>query len=149
MAETVIKIIIGVMLLFCGVQDAMKKRIWLWFIIIGSILIGICVPFSHTVPILDRFGGIAVGGIVILISLATKGKIGLGDGILLCATGFGLGFWGNLELFAIALFMAAIVSMLLLILRLADRKKSIPFVPFLFTGYAFLMIVNMKGLTWS
>lgn len=81
---------------------------------------------------------------MIVISKITGGKIGMGDGILLCITGMGLGFWGNLELFGIALFFAAVVSILLLIFRLADRKKSIPFVPFLFFGYVFLLIVG-KG----
>jgi leader peptidase (prepilin peptidase)/N-methyltransferase len=145
MVETILNIIMGVMLLACGIQDALHKKILLWLIIAGSILISICIPFCSEVSFLDRIGGCAVGATVIIISLGTKGKIGLGDGILLCATGLGLGFWGNLELFAIALMLAAIVSIVLLILRLADRKKSIPFVPFLFAGYLFLLIVNMKG----
>lgn len=145
MSETILKIVMGVMLLICGIQDALHKKILLWMIILGSILIGICIPFCSEVSLLDRCGGCMVGAAVILISLATKGKIGLADGILLCTTGLGLGFWGNLELFAMALLLAAIVSIVLLILRLADRKKSIPFVPFLLAGYLFLIIVNMKS----
>jgi leader peptidase (prepilin peptidase)/N-methyltransferase len=78
---------------------------------------------------------------VIFISRITGGKIGMGDGLLLCVTGLGLGFWGNMELFAYALFAAAAVSVILLILRLADRKKSIPFVPFLLLSYLFLTVV--------
>lgn len=137
-------ITMGLMLLICGVQDALKKKIYIWIIALGAILMGIVLLFSSSVPIVERIGGIAIGVCVIVISKITGGKIGMGDGILLCITGMGLGFWGNLELFGIALFFAAVVSILLLVFRLADRKKSIPFVPFLFFGYVFLLIVG-KG----
>jgi leader peptidase (prepilin peptidase)/N-methyltransferase len=144
MADTVMNITMGLMLLICGVQDALKKKIYIWIIALGAIFMGIVLLFSSSVPIVERIGGVAIGVCVIVISKITGGKIGMGDGILLCITGMGLGFWGNLELFGIALFFAAVVSILLLIFRLADRKKSIPFVPFLFFGYVFLLIVG-KG----
>jgi leader peptidase (prepilin peptidase)/N-methyltransferase len=92
----------------------------------------------------NRLGGAAIGGFVILTSMITSGKIGLGDGILLCITGLGLGFWGNLELFCLALSLAAGLSIMLLIFRLADRKKSIPFVPFLFVGYLILIASGLS-----
>ena len=68
----------------------------------------------------------------------------MGDGMLLCITGLGLGFWSNLELFAIALILAAIVSIFLLMLRLADRKKSIPFIPFLLIGYVISNAIRIR-----
>ncbi|HWT74742.1 MAG TPA: prepilin peptidase [Mobilitalea sp.] len=142
MAETAMQIILGAMLLICGIQDARKKKISVWIIAAGTILVGGCLPFIHHILLIDRIGGVAVGVLIIMTSLITGGKIGLGDGILLCVTGLGLGFWGNLELFAIALLLAAIVSIGLLILRLADRKKSIPFVPFMLLGYVFLIVAN-------
>jgi leader peptidase (prepilin peptidase)/N-methyltransferase len=74
----------------------------------------------------------------------TGGKIGMGDGILLCVTGIGLGFWNNLELFGVALFLAAVLSIILMILRVVDRKKSIPFIPFLFAGYLIIVFAS-KG----
>lgn len=144
MAEIVMKSIMGILLLLCGIQDAFKKKILLWFVIMGALMIGICLPFCETFSLINSLGGVAVGASVIVISIATGGKIGLGDGMLLCVTGIGLGFWGNLELFAIALLMAAVVSIILLIFRWADRKKSIPFVPFLLTSYVFLMIVTIR-----
>lgn len=142
MADIVVKIILIATLLFCGVQDIRKKRIFIWVILLGALLTCICIPYCSTYSILERIGGSAVGLTVVIISFATAGKIGMGDGLLLCVTGLGLGFWGNLELFAIALFLAAIISIVLLITRLADRKKSIPFVPFLLAGYIILIAVN-------
>ena len=143
MVETTMKVTMGALLLLCGVQDALKKKVYLWIIIIGGILISFCIPFCNMNSIPDRVGGVAVGIFAVLTSLVTKGKIGMGDGLLLCATGLGLGFWGNLELFAIALLMAAVTSIILLMFRLADRKKSIPFVPFLLLSYVFLMMAEL------
>lgn len=143
MAEVTIKIVLGIMLLISSVQDARKKKILLWVIAACGLLVGICLPFGDRFSFFDTLGGIAVGGSVVVISLATGGKIGMGDGLLLCVTGVGMGFWGNLELFGIALFLAAVISIILLIFRLADRKKSIPFVPFLFAAYLFLTVVDI------
>ena len=56
----------------------------------------------------------------------------MGDGLVLSVTGMGLGFWSNLELFALALAFAALFTMVLLVFRLAERKNSIPFLPFMF-----------------
>lgn len=141
MPELFIKGTMGIMLLICAAQDSIQKKVCTWMIAIGAIMMGICVLFSHSITMLDRIGGLLVGAAVVIISKATGGKIGMGDGLLLCVTGIGLGLWGNLELFAVALFAAAIVSIILLSLRLVDRKKSIPFVPFLFIGYLFITFI--------
>lgn len=141
MMEGILEIIIGTLLLLCGIQDLRSKRLSLWFILIGAIMVGICAVNSASLSIWDCCGGVAVGALIIGISLLTEGKIGMGDGFLLCVTGIGLGFWTNLELLAFALFAAAIVSIFLLTFRLADRKKSIPFVPFLFLSFLGLIVI--------
>jgi leader peptidase (prepilin peptidase)/N-methyltransferase len=145
MSENIVAFLLLVLLILSSIQDLLKKRIGLWIIILGGGIICAFIPFYHTITLFDRLGGVAVGGVVIVISLATGGKIGLGDGLLLCITGIGLGFWNNLELFALALLFAAILSIILMIFRLADRKKSIPFVPFLLLGYVFILTSNMRG----
>lgn len=145
MVEVGMKIVMGAMLFACGIQDIYKKKIALWIVAVGAVFIGICIPFSETFSLWDRIGGMAVGVVVVLISIATAGKIGLGDGLILCVTGLGLGFWGNMELFAVSLFAAAVISIILLILRIADRKKSIPFVPFLMAGYIVLLVATKKA----
>ncbi len=144
MAESLIKIILAVLLLVCGIQDSCKMKVSLWLIAAGALLTCICLPFCDNLSLVNRSFGCAVGVCMILLSKITHGKIGAGDGLLLCVTGLGLGFWVNLELFGLALFLAAMLSILLLILRLANRQKSIPFVPFLLSGYIILLIAT-KG----
>lgn len=142
MADLLIKVILTGLLILCAIQDIRKKKIFLWMISSGAVLTGLCLPFSQLISIPDRIAGVVIGISVIFISIATSGKIGMGDALLLCITGLGMGFWGNLELFALALFLASIVSIILLIVHLADRKKSIPFVPFLLVSYAFLLFTG-------
>lgn len=142
MTNMIIKLVLISLLVLCGVQDLRKKKISLWIILIGAFLIGVCIPFGNTLSLPSRLGGAAIGAAVGVISIATAGKIGMGDAFVLIVTGLGLGFWSNLELFAIALLLASIISIILLISRLADRKKSIPFVPFLLFGYLFLFLVE-------
>lgn len=142
MLEIIMKLIMGAMLFLCSIQDIRYKRIRIWVVVLCAILMSICIPFLTSNSMMDRVGGSFVGGGVVLLSILTRGKIGMGDGIILCATGIGLGLWVNLELFAYALFLAAIVSIVLLVLRLVNRKHSIPFVPFLFLSYIGIIVAR-------
>lgn len=147
MVEIILKVSITTMLVLCSAQDMYKKKLLVWPLVLFALLVILCSCFSNSISILDRLGGFILGLGVILLSLVTGGKIGLGDGIILAITGIGLGLWANMELFAIALFLAAIVSILLLILRIANRKKSIPFVPFLLVSYLFMIVIRIKSGT--
>lgn len=140
MGEYIIKGLIGLLLIIVAVQDIRWKKIRIWIVILCGILLGICIPFCPVLSVWNRIGGVFLGIGVVLLSKATGGKIGMGDGLVLVVTGMGLGFWGNIELFALALSIAAVFSIGLLVLRRADRKKAIPFMPFLCLAYIFLSI---------
>lgn len=144
MPELIMKGVLGGLLLSGAIQDVFIKKINTWIVVTGAILTCVCLPFCHSVSLSDRAFGAFIGGGVMLLSKATGGKIGMGDGFLLCVTGIGLGFWGNMELFALSLFAASIVSVILLVFRLADRKKSIPFIPFLLLGYVVFIFTSWK-----
>ena len=80
-------------------------------------------------------GGMSLGLILLCISFITKGQIGTGDGFIVCITGLCLGFSKNAMLLVISFLGSAIFSIALLTFKLAGRKKTIPFVPFLLFGY--------------
>ena len=138
--EGIMQGLLGIILALFAVQDFTKKKIHLGFIILAAVLLAVCIPFCSTITMVDRITGVLVGMMVILISKMTRGKIGMGDGLLLCITGLGLGLWSNIWMFAIALFFAAVVSVILLITHIANRKNSIPFIPFLFVSYLFIIL---------
>ncbi len=132
--------LIGLMLVIVAIQDIRWKKIRLWVVILWAVLLCICIPFCNGLSLFDRAWGLLLGVGVMLLSKATGGKIGIGDGLVLGVTGMGLGFWGNMELFAIALAIAAVFSIGLIVFCRANRKKSIPFMPFLFISYLFLNV---------
>lgn len=144
MPQILMRTILLIILLVCGIQDIRNKKISLWIISLGALLTVAGIILCGSLSVAETIGGMGVGAVVLLISMVTKGKIGLGDGLILCVTGLVLGFWGNIELFGLALLLAAVVSIFLLVFQLANRKKSIPFVPFLFLGYLVIMVSEGK-----
>lgn len=140
MGETILRFLIGIFLIIVAIQDLIAKKIKVWVVILSGVFLCICIPFCPSISLLNRIMGLTLGLWLLLISKTTGGKIGMGDGLVICVTGMGLGFWSNLELFALALLIAAIFSIVLLALKLADRKKSIPFLPFILLSYLFLYI---------
>ncbi len=84
---------------------------------------------------MSRLLGLATGLVLLLLGKLLKGQIGAGDGIILCITGFCLGFHDNLNLLFYGLTISAFVSLALLLLKRAGRKDTIPFIPFLFLSY--------------
>lgn len=140
MWEYIIRGLIGLLLVIVAIQDIRWKKIKVGVVLLAAILLGMCIPFCSALSLLNRVFGLTLGLGVMLLSKGTRGKIGLGDGLVLGVTGMGLGFWGNMELFALALSIAAVFSIGLLVFRKANRKKAIPFMPFLLMAYLFLNI---------
>ena len=85
--------------------------------------------------------GMLLGLALILVSLVTRGSVGVGDGILLAVTGVYLGGSKNLELFMMGLLLAALWSLGLVVVKKKKGKEEIAFVPFLLISY-FLMILR-------
>ena len=74
------------------------------------------------------------GAALLLVALVTKEAVGYGDGLLLLATGPLFGWQRMLLCIPAALLLTAIVSVVLLAVKKANRKTKIPFVPFLAAG---------------
>ncbi len=144
MTDNRMVLLLGALLLCCAIQDLIKKKVYLWVIGLGAIIIIICILWMDNLDLANRIGGLFIGLSILALSKITAGKIGIGDGLLLCISGLGLGFWPNIELLGMALFLAATLSIVLLIFRKVDHKQSIPFIPFLFVGYLILCIAS-KG----
>ena len=144
MTDNRMVLLLGGLLFCCAIQDLIKKKVYLWVIGLGAIFLMICILWMDNLDLANRMGGLMIGLSILALSKITAGKIGMGDGLLLCVTGMGLGFWLNLELLGVALLLAATLSIVLLILRKVDRKQTIPFIPFLFVGYLILFAAS-KG----
>lgn len=136
-----IRILLFSMLLFSTWLDIQKRQVSIILLIIYAILGIVLYIFYEYISVLSLAGGIAVGIVMLMVSRLTKGGIGAGDGGVLCVTGIYLGFYKNIELFFLALVLAAFWSMMLVLLKRAGGKTQIPFVPFLTAAYAGLLFM--------
>lgn len=133
--EYVMPILISLWLLFCSWQDFRKKQIHVFLIIIGFIIILINAFLFGNSSILHSVLGIIPGILLVLLCFISRGQIGLGDGLIVSIIGLNVGLTKSLIVLSYSLFGSAFISIILLLFHLANRKKSIPFVPFLFISY--------------
>lgn len=81
--------------------------------------------------------GAAVGIILVIISVITKQAIGMADALIMLGLGIGEGGLKSLSILMYALLLAAFVSGILILLKRANKKTTLPFVPFMMAGYIF------------
>ena len=135
-------ILLGMLVLY-ALEDIWKKRIsvrYLWIFGAAGIAINL---FQKSISVPDMLLGAAVGVALVVVSLLTRGSIGLGDGFLLMTAGVFLGGSSVLELLFISLLYAALVSLGMLAFRRWKQKREIPFVPFLLLGYLTMMAAGV------
>lgn len=140
MIYNISKILIGIMLFLCGIKDIKSKKVSLIIVVTFMVFLVGMLPFNKEISIINGLLGSCVGICIMFISKITKGQIGIGDGLVLCATGIGLGMWDNLSILVYSLFLAAIYSIGLLSFRRANKKDTIAFVPFLFVAFIGVLI---------
>lgn len=94
-------------------------------------------------------GALAMFGFYFILALIYPAGMGMGDVKLAAMLGLGLGFLGwkfvVIGLFA-AFFIGALVSLVLLALRRANRKTAIPFGPFMLAG-ALVAVLYAERIT--
>lgn len=134
---------VGLFLLICGIQDIRKKQIYVYPVVLTAVAVMVYQIVARGLSVSNWLGGLAVGGALCLISIISKGQIGLGDGMLFCLTGLTVGFGGNIQILFYSFLFAAVVSGYLMFVRHKSRKYTLPFVPYLFLGYC---LVTAYGL---
>jgi leader peptidase (prepilin peptidase)/N-methyltransferase len=98
--------------------------------------VGLIYSFMSGREIQDILIPIVTSAVFLATSVITRGALGMGDGWVLLALGCMTGTMVYLRTLGIGLFLSAVVSALLLTVFHRNRKTEIPFIPFLFLGYA-------------
>lgn len=98
--------------------------------------VGLIYSFMSGREIQDILIPIVTSAVFLATSVITRGALGMGDGWVLLALGCMTGTVVYLRTLGIGLFLSAVVSALLLTVFHRNRKTEIPFIPFLFLGYA-------------
>lgn len=125
----------------CSIEDVRKKEIQVYVVLTFGIVGVILRLFYQNVTMKNMIFGMAIGVVMMLVSLVTSGQIGLGDGLLLTVTGIFLGAYGNAMLFLHGLLFAAVWSLVVLLIFRRGRKTKIPFVPFLLIAYLEMLVL--------
>lgn len=139
--QILIKTILGIMLIICGMKDLKSRKISLYIVGIAFLCMICLLPFYKNISYLDLVGGFLIGILLITISMLSRGQIGIGDGLIFCVTGLGLGFWNNVCLLLYSLLLAAIFAGIILTLKYKNRKQVIPFIPFVCVGYIGVLFI--------
>lgn len=104
-------------------------------IIIFTLMVGIIFSFIDNITLVSALGGmITGGGILFLLALLVPKGMGGGDIKFMFAIGLFLGLNRVVVGLYLSFVVAAIVSLILLLLRLKKGKDHIPFGPFLAFG---------------
>lgn len=140
-------IFLGVFFILGTYFDLKYKGLPKWFLAGGFLLSLILCGIFKPVSLVEMLSGMAVGGALLLISLLTKGALGLGDGLFLVVVGIHLGVGAVITVLAFGLLISAIFSLVLLVFRKVSRKSSVPFVPFLTVAYV-ITFLGQEGYIW-
>lgn len=82
----------------------------------------------------SAFGFLIGGGLFLLVYLISRGGLGGGDVKFMAVAGLFLGLNGILPPMLYGSILAALFSLVLILLKKIDRKDAIPLAPFLYTG---------------
>lgn len=124
-----------ILLVLGSIFDIKYKALPSWFLIIGGGLAVIAAVVLKPVSLWEMAGGLFLGVLLLGISLLTRGAIGRGDGIFIGIIGLNLGFSAIFSVFIGALILTALLAIVLLIMKRADKKTAFPFLPFLGVSY--------------
>lgn len=80
--------------------------------------------------------------ILILMSLLTRGGIGMGDVKLISTMGFVAGIATSFYTFLYANILCLMITLLLLVTKMKKMKDELPFGPFLFIGYILVVVLG-------
>lgn len=125
-----------------GIRDLRERKISMKSVLFFGI-VGIITSLPDIkLQWMSLMGGIAIGVGLLLIAKFTREKVGFGDGWIFTVSGVYLGFYNNLSLFFIALFLAAMTSVALLVFKRVSFKTELPFVSFVLPAYFITVLLR-------
>lgn len=135
----------GGVLLICSITDLRYRRVYraaiggyLLMAFLGHIL-------GHTLVFAELAAGLLPGAFCLLVSCLSRQSLGYGDSALAVVCGISLGIWPCMAVLFTAFFLSGLWAAGLLVLRRAERKRELPFVPFLFLGVLIQWIGGMQS----
>ena len=130
-------------LIILSVMDIRWKKIPIKVLLVFSVIdIGIQV-YLGDMNLWLTICGAGIGIIFFIISKKTNESIGYADSWMILLLGICMGFWGIVGTLTGSMFVLAIVSLGIFVLKPKSRKLVLPFFPFLTVGYIFWVIAEI------
>lgn len=126
---------------FLSIEDIRTKQVPVTGILLLGMGLLLCRLWERT-EFLPMALGVVPGLLAMLLAVATKEQIGLGDGLVLVALGFGNDMVKVISMLCAAFFLAGIWAVLLLVIKKTGKKQSFPFLPFLLAGYGIVLFLK-------
>ncbi len=140
MIEIALDFVLAVYLLIMAVIDCKRKSIPILPGVVCLIIISVVRLIVGVSPVTVG-AGICVGAVMFAISKLSRGGIGEADGLVYAVTGAALGIIRNCELLLVSLILAAIVGVLLMVVKKVGSKYKLPFVPFTLASFGVVMLL--------
>lgn len=138
----VVKAVVVIFLLINSIVDLWKRKICIASIPF-MILYGIYYFNRQDTSLFDCMMNLLPGIFLILISIFSQGKIGLGDGIIVITLGL---FWNKYQMLFVLMcgfLLAGFWGVLLILLKKATQKTELPFLPFLTIAYILSLLLSI------
>lgn len=133
--STVSNVVVFILLIAASIIDIRERRIPDILIIAGVVAGFILKLYNPEHGVVDGLvGGSTAVLVLLLIYYSTKGGIGLGDVKLFGCIGVYLGLESTVSAMLIAAFLSGLFSLVLICLNRDNRKREIPFAPFIMAG---------------
>lgn len=142
-------ILSAVILGICTYTDIRSKRIYKSVMIL-YLIFSLTEKFAaylsgKDVLMSELVTGLVPGGVCLLISFLTRQGIGYGDSILIALCGLAIGGMECFSMTLTAFFWAGIWGFVMWRFFHMDRKKEMPFVPFLMLVFLIQNAANLMG----
>lgn len=120
-----------------SIMDTRSKRVPVWMLWIGTAAAAGVLLYEGINGGLNGWQACRalIPGVILLAVAFVTGKAGLADGIILMLLGVFTGYEGCVAASLGGLFLTALFSGILLMLRRVKKDTRIPFVPFLAVGW--------------
>jgi len=131
-----------VFLALCSMQDAREKRISVKLLVLAGGLFGMASLLFEDMHIGQRICNMMPGLAALLLAFLTKEQVGYGDAACLIVLGSMISADVLLGAVMGGLILLSICSVILLAGKKADRKTTLPFLPYLSAGMLVQVVLN-------
>lgn len=132
-------IIIGLGIL--SIIDIKSKTLPTYLIVVFGV---ICFIFRYIegCSFYDFMLSLLPGMVLFILAICTKENIGIGDAFVVGILGIGYAIENVISILVISLFFIAIWAIGLLIIKKANKKTELPFLPYLFVGHLLICLAK-------